>query len=65
MYYCRKEEYNFVIPKEFNAYLAFKDELKQAGVTFHEEGGNRYQTIIIYTRGNFENPGEIYKSPSK
>lgn len=60
MYYHKTEEYNFVVPKEFYAYLDFKNELKDAGISFHEEGGSHYQTITIHTRGNFENPGEVY-----
>lgn len=62
MWYSRKEEYVFRIPAEYKAYLDFKDELKAAGVRFHEEGGHTQQTIIIHTSGTFENPGKVYAS---
>ena len=54
MYYKKKEEYNFYMPREHKAYLAFKERLKEMGIKFVEEDGNTMATISIITRGDFE-----------
>ena len=54
MYYKKKEEYSFSMPREYKAYLAFKERLKNMGVKYIEEGGNTTGTISITTRGNFD-----------
>ena len=54
MYYKKKEEYSFYMPREFKAYLAFKDRLKEMGIKFVEESGNTMATISVVTRGDFE-----------
>lgn len=61
MYYKKKEEYSFSMPREHKAYLAFKDRLKELGVRYVEEGGNTTATISIVTRGDFDvdDKGEI------
>ena len=53
MYYKKKEEYCFSMPREHKAYLMFKDRLKEMGVKYLEEGGNTMATISIVTFGNF------------
>lgn len=54
MYYKKKEEYSFSMPREYKAYLAFKERLKDIGVKYIEEGGNTIGTISVTTRGNFD-----------
>lgn len=54
MYYKKKEEYNFYMPREHKAYLAFKNRLKEMSIKFVEEGGNTMATISVVTRGDFE-----------
>lgn len=54
MYYKKKEEYNFSMPREHKAYLAFKERLKEMGVRYIEDGGNMTATISVTTRGNFD-----------
>lgn len=54
MYYKKKEEYSFSMPREYKAYLAFKERLKEIGVKYIEEGGNTTGTISVTTRGNFD-----------
>ena len=61
MYYKKKEEYSFSMPKEYKAYLAFRDRLKEMKTPYIEEGGNTMATISIITRGDFvvDDRGEI------
>ena len=54
MYYKKKEEYHFSMPREYKAYLAFKERLRESGITFLDEGGNMNQIISVNTRGNFD-----------
>ena len=54
MYYKKKEEYSFSMPREYKAYLAFKERLKEMGVKYVEEGGNTTGTISVVARGNFD-----------
>lgn len=54
MYYKKKEEYHFTIPREYKAYLAFKDKLRNAGITYLDEGGNMNQILSVTTRGTFD-----------
>ena len=54
MFYKKTESYSFSCPREFKAYLAFKDELKASGVKFVDEGGSMMQTISIVTNGHFD-----------
>ena len=42
------------MPREYKAYLAFKDRLKEIGVKYVEEGGHTEGTISVITRGNFD-----------
>lgn len=63
MYYTKKETYNFSVPREYNAYLNFKQQLKDLGQKFLEEGGNTQQMITITTGGRFDvnDNGDILK----
>lgn len=54
MYYKKKEEYSFSMPKEYKAYLAFKERLKEMGIKYIEEGGNTTATIAVVIRGSFD-----------
>jgi len=54
MFYKKIETYQFSVPSEFKAYLEFKNELSEAGVTYTEEGGSIFQTIKIVTAGRFD-----------
>lgn len=58
MYYVKKESYTFNIPQEYRAYLEFKTELRESGITFLEEGGSAHQEIVIFTRGTFDKSKE-------
>ena len=61
MFYTKVETYAFTVPKEYKAYLNFKDELKAAGIRFVETGGSTHQIIEVRTNGNFymDDYGEI------
>lgn len=54
MYYKKKEEYSFSMPREHKAYLAFKERLTKMGIKYIEEGGNTTATIAVVIRGNFD-----------
>ena len=54
MYYKKTEKYDFSMPREYKAYIAFKDRLKEMGIKFLEEGGHMTATISVVTRGNFD-----------
>lgn len=54
MFYKKTESYRFSMPREYKAYLAFKDRLKEIGVKYVEEGGHMEGTISVITRGNFD-----------
>lgn len=54
MYYKKKEDYSFSMPREYYAYLAFKDRLKEMGISYIEEGGHTEGVISITTRGTFD-----------
>ncbi len=53
MYYRQTEKFTFSVPREYKAYLAFKQRLKESGVTFTEVGGHMEQVIEIHVRGRF------------
>lgn len=54
MYYKKVETYSFSMPREYKAYLAFKQKLKDLGKTFTDEGGNIFQEITVREGGRFE-----------
>lgn len=54
MFYKKTETYRFYFPKEFKAYLAFKDRLKEMGIAFTDEGSHSDAIISIRTNGSFD-----------
>lgn len=54
MYYKKTETYSFSMPREYKAYLAFKQKLKDLGTTFTDEGGSVFQEVTVRTNGRFE-----------
>lgn len=54
MYYKKVETYSFSMPREYKAYLAFKQKLKDLGTNFTDEGGNIFQEITVREGGRFE-----------
>lgn len=54
MYYKKTETYSFSMPREYKAYLAFKQKLKDIGANFTDEGGTMFQEISIRDNGRFE-----------
>lgn len=53
MYYHQTERYSFSVPREYKAYLAFKDKLRESGISFTDVGGHMEQVIEVHTRGRF------------
>lgn len=54
MHYKKTEEYQFYIPREYKAFLAFKDRLTEMGVKYYVESGHMIDAVRIYTHGDFE-----------
>ena len=54
MYYKKVETYSFSMPREYKAYLAFKQKLRDLGTTFTDEGGTMFQEISVREHGRFE-----------
>lgn len=54
MYYKKVESYSFSMPREYKAYLAFKQKLKDLGTNFTDEGGTMFQEITVREGGRFE-----------
>lgn len=54
MYYYKKEEYRFMMPREHNACLAFEQRLKDMGIMYTNEGGNMMVTLVVNTNGIFD-----------
>lgn len=54
MYYKKTEEYDFVVPREYKAFLAFKDRLNEMGAKFVEQHRSMSCTISVVTRGDFD-----------
>ena len=54
MYYKKTEKYDFSMPREYKAYVAFKERLSKMGVRLIDEGGHTTMTITVVTRGNFD-----------
>lgn len=54
MYYKKTEEYDFRVPREYNAYLAFRERLKEMGVKFIDQHHSMSCTVTVLTHGNFE-----------
>lgn len=54
MYYKKAEEYDFRVPREYKAYLAFKDRLNEMGVKYTEQHHSMSCTVLTVSRGEFE-----------
>ena len=54
MYYKKAETYSFAMPREYKAYLAFKQKFRDLGITFIDEGGGMFQEITVREHGTFE-----------
>lgn len=59
MQYKKVETYQFTMPKEYKAYLEFRDELRASGIPFMEDGGMMFQTITIVVRGTFDKTEDV------
>ena len=54
MYYKKVEEYDFRIPREYKAYLAFRDRLKEMDVKFADQHHSMSCTITVLNHADFE-----------
>ena len=54
MHYKKVEEYDFSVPREYKAYLAFRERLKEIGIKFSEQHHSMYCTINTVTSADFE-----------
>lgn len=54
MYYKKNEEYDFRVPREYKAYLAFKERLDAMGVKYVDQHHSMSCTITIHTSGDFD-----------
>ncbi len=54
MYYKKTEEYDFRVPREYKAYLAFRDRLSSMGIKFMERHHSMSCTITIVNSADFE-----------
>lgn len=54
MRYKKTEEYDFRVPREYKAYLAFRDRLKDMGIKFMEQHHSMSCTITILNHADFE-----------
>ena len=54
MHYKKTEEYDFRVPREYKAYLAFKERLTDMGVRFVDQHHSMTCTITVYTHGAFD-----------
>lgn len=54
MHYKKVEEYDFRVPKEYKAYLAFRDRLKEMGIKFADQHHSMSCTITVLNHADFE-----------
>lgn len=54
MHYKKVEEYDFRVPREYKAYLAFRDRLREMGIKFTEQHHSMSCTISVFNRADFE-----------
>ena len=54
MHYKKVEDYDFSVPREYKAYLAFRERLKEMGIRFTEQHHSMYCTISAPTSADFE-----------
>lgn len=54
MHYKKVEEYDFRVPREYKAYLAFRDRLNEMGIKFAEQHHSMSCTITTLDHADFE-----------
>ena len=54
MHYKKVEEYDFRVPREYKAYLAFRDRLKSMGIIFSDQHHSMSCTVTVLTQADFE-----------
>lgn len=54
MYYKKVEEYDFRVPREYKAYLAFRDRLNEMGIKFAEQHHSMSCTVTTLNNADFE-----------
>ena len=54
MHYKKVEEYDFRVPREYNAYLAFRERLKEMGIKYTDQHHSMSCTITIFNSADFE-----------
>ena len=54
MHYKKVEEYDFRVPKEYKAYLAFRNRLKEMGIKFADRHHSMSCTVTVLNNADFE-----------
>ena len=54
MHYKKVEEYDFRVPNEYKAYLAFRDRLKEMGIKFADQHHSMSCTVTVLNNADFE-----------
>ena len=54
MHYKKVEEYDFRIPREYKAYLAFRDRLNEMGIKFADHHHSMSCTVVVLTQADFD-----------
>ena len=54
MHYKKIEEYDFRVPSEYKAYLAFRDRLKEMGIKFADQHHSMTCTVTVLNHADFE-----------
>ena len=54
MHYKKVEEYDFRVPKEYKAYLAFRNRLKEMGIKFADQHHSMSCTVTVLNNADFE-----------
>lgn len=54
MHYKKVEEYDFRVPREYKAYLAFRDRLKEMGIKFADQHKSMSCTVTVLSQADFE-----------
>ncbi len=54
MYYKKVEEYDFRVPREYKAYLAFRERLNEMGIKFADQHHSMSCTVTVLNHADFE-----------
>ena len=54
MHYKKVEDYDFSVPREYKAYLAFRDRLREMGIRFTEQHHSMSCTVSVFNNADFE-----------